>query len=185
MSREETKAGLPTEVQFAAFQALRKGKFKEAIQILKLDRPLPDVTDDVWRKASIGRLRLIFSADPLDARALNLRARSFYAALGCIFDLYGQSVARRFLRCSLDEARPHLRNARLYWIFGVSAYKLHSIVAAGCEKVKCLTPPEACEICRADRDREIIIGAAPVLPHPGCTCENGCACHLIAVIPGT
>jgi hypothetical protein len=50
------------------------------------------------------------------------------------------------------------------------------------EGVTLMAIPKACSICRSDHGRFFKLDEIPVTAHPGCDCENDCACGYLPVL---
>jgi hypothetical protein len=189
MAENPLKARMPSALQMAVFEAIRSANFPEVARLLAEDAALDPnpylalgLTPAQSRDVKLDILRRIETSRPHDLRHLTDEHRRFYVALASIYELWGRTDARRFLRVPLVEAEPHLMCARLLWVSAVSSRNLDQMRDAGVAKARLSATSSACAICVSDSDIIYPLDEVPALPHPGCQCDGGCQCRLLAVL---
>jgi len=194
LAEEFLEAGVKAEQQARdrSLAALQQHQLEEACRVVasfEASRVFGRGLGINWQKYDPSRdsevLHLIFSQRLVRHEQFDGRALDNIRVAAAMMHLWGTNNPKPYLEKSLnyDEVDWEVET-RMLLSRALGIVHLQEIKSAGIQRVRVLGSGSVgdCQVCRSDSEVVYPVAQAPVLPHVGCCCPNGCRCILVAEI---
>jgi len=172
-------------------RALKEGRLEDAclaVAAYEKTRLIPRGLGIDWQNYEISHdlliLETLFAAQLPRHSEFKLETMARVREAAAMIHLWGTNNPSPWLPEDVVESQIDWGvKARMLLFHALERVRLQDMKDAGAKRVEVLTSGSVlvCPVCRADEGKTYPLDDAPSLPHQTCTCEEGCACTLVAI----